>query len=322
MNNLTPNIDKFGKLLVKCLHGSRLYGLDWQHSDFDYKGVILPSIKDCLTGKAFKNYTWSSDPVHSADRIQLEFFSLTEFIKHLRNGEGYAIDIIHAPQSAILESFDVWNYIVANKKAFYTKKMRGTLNYCKNHAVKYSLKAERLNAVRSVSSFLQACIDKNVIKLGEVWDDLPKGTHIEFGIDQYNRNEDKRYYEVAGKKVMPGVSVIYAKSIFDNLIDSYGDRAKKAAEYDEKDTKAICHAFRTGYQLLHIYKDGGFTYPLPENKFLRDIKFRTNDYLVQDLDSKLNDLITEVESLALKSEFPDSVNDSFLDGIIYKAYNL
>lgn len=319
---MATDIEKFGQLIVSVIHGSRLYGLDHAESDHDYKGVIIPPIRQCLTGKAFKNHTYTNQVENDSNKIQWEYFSLIEFIKHLRNGENYAIDILHAPPKAFVVSSPLWCYILANREKFYTRKMRGTLNYCKNHATKYSLKSERLNAVKLVSSFLQECIDNKVLKLAEVWDKLPTGSHIEFGIDQYNRNEDKRYYEVAGKKVMPGVSIIYAKEIFDNLISSYGDRVKKAAEYDEKDTKAICHAFRTGYQLKHIYKFGGFRYPLPETEFLRSIKFRTNEYYVSDLDFMLNELIAEVETLALQSNYPELVSDQLLDEIVYRAYNL
>lgn len=79
---------------------------------------------------------------------------------------------------------------------------------------------------------------------------------------------------------------------------------------------------RVGYQLLHIFKDGGFSFPLPESDFIRDVKFGRLSYLDDKLGEKLDDLISEVERLAEASDYPEKVPQKFLDGIVLDAYNL
>ncbi len=45
------------KTLGKCVHGSRLYELHGEGSDFDYKSFFLPDAKECFLMRATKNET-------------------------------------------------------------------------------------------------------------------------------------------------------------------------------------------------------------------------------------------------------------------------
>ena len=70
---------------------------------------------------------------------------------------------------------------------------------------------------------------------------------------------DKRIYEVCGKGLPATIEPSYAASILQGVLDRYGERVRAAKEMSGRDFKAISHSFRVGYQLLHIFKDGGFT---------------------------------------------------------------
>lgn len=306
------------KILCEILHGSRLYGLDHKDSDFDYKLIGLPDIRDCLLNEAPKNIIVKNEALKST----FETYSLTEFFKHAREGESYVMDMLHAPIINIIKSSELWNYIIKHRSRFYTKSMRGSVGYCKSQAGKYALKSERLNAAKKVVDFLKEKEKNGIVKVNGIWDELPDGEHTSRGINEKSRNEDKRYYEVSGKKITPGISIDYAISIYENLINSFGERVKQAALLDEKDLKSICHSFRVGYQLRHIYKNGSLVYPMPETNFLRSIRFREFTISFEDLQFKLNDLITEVEELSIQSSLPDKVDKSWLDEIVLNAYQV
>lgn len=311
---MTPKIE--GKILCEVTHGSRLYKMHGSDSDYDMKGIYLPNDKEVRLMRAARNYTWKE-----GEDKENEIFALTEFFKHAARGEGYAIDMLHCADSDIIKSSGLWDYLRLNKSKFYTKNMVGLLGFTKTQAVKYSLKAERLNAVRKVLSIFKNAEEKGVAKLFQIWDDLPQAEeHIYFGVEVRNNNKDNRYIEVAGKKLSPTIAVSYAIPILENLITSYGDRTKQAAELDAKDVKSLAHSFRTGFQLLHIYKDGGFSYPLPENEFLLSVKYRRLVYKLDELDTKLNDLVTEVEQLATVSTYPEQVDRQWLDDIVINEY--
>lgn len=156
----------------------------------------------------------------------------------------------------------------------------------------------------------------------QIWDDLPEGQHIAKGENETDRNADKRYVEVSGKKLPATIAISYGREILENLINSFGERVKKASEMDEKDTKSLSHSFRVGFCLLNLYKFGTFSYPLPETEFIKAVKYRTLDYTMDKLDDKLNELITEVEGLSAKSTFPEKVDQKWLDEIVLKEYGL
>ena len=306
-----------GQILCKVTHGSRLYKMHSEASDYDEKGIYLSDKEELYLMRAAKNYQWKEEELNK----ETEIFALTEFLRHAARGEGYAIDMLHCGHEDIIESSNLWDYLRANKQRFYTKGMVGLLGYAKTQSVKYGLRAERLNAVRKVLEVLKVGEQKGVAKLFQLWDDLPREQeHIVYGVDGRNNNKDQRFIEIAGKKLGPTIAVTYAIPILEHLITSYGDRTTKAAELNEVDTKSFSHALRLGYELLHIYQDKGFSYPLPENDFLLAVKYRKLDYKVNKLDEILNELITKVEQLSKVSLYPEKVDQQWLDKIVLGEY--
>ena len=306
------------KILGKVLHGSRLYGLENEDSDHDFKSIHLPSLRDCMLMTATKVETKKIED--DSGKEEYESFALQKFLKLCVSAEDITIAMLHAPDNKVLIDSDIFKMLRDNRSKFYTKKMRGSLGYAKGQSAKYALRADRMNAVKRFLDILKEANDKGVARLYQIYDDLPDGQYYIKGIEERNNTKDKRYFECAGKKITATVAIPYAIEIFENLFNSYGDRVKIAAGLDSHDYKSISHAFRCGYQLKAIYKDGGFQYPLKETEFIKDVKFGKVSYLEDNLDGKLNDLITEVEELALNSQFPEKIDQKWLDNLVIQAY--
>ncbi len=304
------------KILAKVIHGSKLYGLDGPNSDTDYKGLFMPNLKELVLMTASKNETYKV----KEDNEEYENFALQHFLKLCANGEDVCITMLHACLSKIITDSEIYEYLRKNRSKFYTKRIIGSLGYAKSMAMKYSLRADRMADVERVINFLTEAKAKGIARLYSVWDDLPIGAHIEFGTEPTNKNDDKRFYSVSNKKVTPQVAIAYALEIYQSLYDKYGDRVKIAKSLEGSDYKAISHSFRVGYQLRAIYKDGGFFYPLRETEFIKDIKYGRMNYLDNNLDACLNELITEVEALAESSKLPEKVDRQWMDNIILNAY--
>lgn len=303
------------KILAKCIHGSKLYGLNGPDSDTDYKAIFQCDLRDLILMRATKNETKKI-----SEDVEYEGFALQSFLNLAANAEDVAITMLHAPDSKIEVDSDIYKYLRANKQKFYTKRMFGALGYAKAQSAKYALRADRMNAVRNFIKILEDAKSKGVARVGQIWDDLPSGEYYFKGEEPTNRQDDKRFFECAGKKVTATVAISYALEIFQNLHDKYGDRVRIAANLDGTDYKAISHAFRCGYQLRSIYLNGGFEYPLAETEFIKNVKFGKLNYLENNLDAKLNELISEVEALAEKSSFPEKVDRNWLDAVILGAY--
>lgn len=301
--------------IAKCLHGSKLYRLDGPDSDTDYKAIFMPELRDLVLMRAAKNETKKI-----SESVEYEGFALQSFLNLAANSEDVAITMLHTQKSDILIDSDIYEYLRQNRSKFYTKRMIGSLGYAKGQAAKFALRADRMKAVKNLIDLLKKAESSGVYKMSQIWEDLPQGEYCYKGVEETNRNEDKRFFECAGKKVTATVKINYALEIFQNLYDKYGDRVKIAANLDGKDYKSISHAFRCAFQLKEIYTGGKFEYPLKETQFIKDVKFGKLSYLDNNLDNKLTELISEVETLAAESKFPEKVDKKWLDSIVLKAY--
>lgn len=305
--------------LGTVLHGSKLYSLDNANSDTDYKSLFLPDIADCLLLRAPKNLQRKSG--EGSAKEEHESFALQEFLRLAANAEDIALTMLHAEPRHVIEDSSTFTYLRACRVRFYTKRMTGALGYAKSQAAKYSMRADRMAAVEKVIVALELAREFGVARLYQCWDSLPDGEHILRTTSDNNRDGvDKRIYEVAGKGLPATISPDYALDILYKLRDNYGDRVRAAKNIDGKDYKSISHSFRVGYQLKHIYENGGFSFPLPESDFIRAVKEARLSYLDDKLDEKLNDLITTVERAAEVSTYPARVDQKWLDGIVLEAY--
>lgn len=307
------------RILAKIIHGSRLYGLeDPIKSDWDYKGIYLPPINDLILMKG--SQVESHKVTEGNLKEEYENFSLQKFLKLCSNGEDCAMVMLHVQPSDILIDSDIYQYLRENRKKFYTKRINGSLRYAKSQMCKYALRAGRMKAVESTIKWLQNGVNNGAARVHQIWDLKPMGEYLSEGIEERNNTSDRRYFECSGKRITATVSPQYALEIFTNLYESYGSRVKIAKSLDGQDWKAISHSFRVGFQLKSIYLNANFSYPLPETEFIKRIKSGSADYLNENVDEQLNNLISEVEQLAEKSTFPEKVDQDWLDSIILDQY--
>lgn len=307
------------KQLAKTIHGSRLYGLDGPDSDFDFKGIHLPQIDSLILGKAshHQGHVGQVGEVKS----EWESFSLQEFLKLAAKGEDVAFVMLHCSDKQVLEDSEIFAWLRHCRSKFYTKRMSGQMGYAKNQASKYALRADRMAAVESVISTLEEMEKNGVGRLGQDWDRFKEGDYVKKAVSPLDRGADKRILDVAGKQLPATITPAYGLDILCRLRDSYGERVRAAKSMEGKDLKSISHAFRVAYQLLHTFKDGDFSFPLPETPFLRDLKFGRLDFVKDGLDDKLNGLILEVEKLAEASPYPEKVDQEWLDNLVLGEYD-
>ncbi len=305
-------------ILATVLAGSKLYRLDNAQSDTDYKGIFLPPREDCLLMRASRNVQAKSG--EGAAKVEHESFALQEFLKLAANGEDIVVTMLHAAESDVIVGSPTFQFLRYNRSQFYTKRMVGSLGYAKSQATKYAMRADRMAAVERVIGLLEKAQAYGVGRLSQCWEDLTEGEHVTKTESPNDRGTDKRVLDVAGKLLPATITPAYALDILCKLRDNYGDRVKAAKNIDGKDMKSISHSFRVGYQLLHVYQDGGFSYPLPESDFIRAVKESRLNYLDDKLDEKLNALITQVEALAEASTLPARVSQDWLDSIVLSAY--
>lgn len=308
--------------IIKMVFGSHLYGTDGPDSDKDYAGVFLPDRRNLLLGRMHKHRkvaTGSDRSKNLPSDTDLDMYSLHRFIDLACAGETVAIDMLHAPETFWLVEEDtkveLWRQIIGVKHLFYTKNLKAFVGYARKQAAKYGIKGSRLDAAASAIAILNK--NRTTYKtLREIWDMLPEGEHTKrISIANPTHGTVSHFYEICGRKIQNTVSIEDAIAIISNFYESYGARAKAAAENKGIDWKAVSHAMRAAFQLKEIYEEGTITFPLASGSYLKEVKNGVLDYTTQ-VAPRLEELIEIVENLAVLSDYPEQVNRKYWDDFI------
>lgn len=318
-------------LIMKCLFGSHLYGLQTPSSDKDYKGIYLPERANLLLGNYAKHYSQSTGDDKSkntADDIDVEIFSLPYFIELACKGETVAIDMLHAGNLVgMIDDLDnhlapVWDYLLANRTKFYTKDMKSYVGYARKQANKYGVKGSRMGDVEKVINWLKFSKNEEqrfTTTIRQVYTQLPTSEFIKL-VSQDTKQGELKFYEICGRKYQDTLTLeqllVHAQGIY----DEYGDRAKMAKLDLGVDWKAVSHALRASYQMLGILKDGDFDYPLPQTEFLLAVKTGQLNF-VNDVQPELESVIQTIEKLAESSSLPSKVDRAYWDKWLLGVYN-
>jgi len=307
---------KAEKTIVKMVFGSHLYGTATSDSDKDFKGIFMPSKEQIFLGhipKSYNSTTKQGAEKNTSEDVDTEIYSLHYFIKLACEGQTVALDMLHAPDNMIIESSDVWKAIVKNREKFYTKNLKAFIGYAKRQASKYEIKGSRLNATAKVIKLLSVRDESE--KMKTIWNQLPTEEHLY--MIETNRNS-VRQYQICGKIIQETTKIGYVLDILTKFYETYGKRAKEAAENKNIDWKAVSHALRAAYQVQELLQDGTITFPLKKAPFLRAVKQGEFDYK-RIVAPTLELVMSHVETLSKTSTLPKKADRKFWDNFIIET---
>lgn len=311
--------------VMRCVFGSHLYGTNTPTSDRDYKGIFLPDKEMIFLGKIPKSYNLNTkqnqNQKNTSDDVDHEIYSLHYFVKLACEGQTGPIDMLHCPKDMLLNTSEIWEYLVKNKNKFYTKNLSAFVGYARSQAAKYGIKGSRLNDSKKVVDFLSGC--KSTDRMSDVWDNLPEGEHIH----KLNPNEIGRHgsdvllYQVCGRCIQATAKTEYALDIVKKFYENYGKRAEMAAKNLGIDWKAVSHAMRAAIQIKDIFTKGTIEYPLAQADYLKRVKGGQLSYK-DEVGPALEEMMDEIEHLSKESDLPEKVDqrfwDDFIMGVIYQ----
>lgn len=305
------------KIIMTTFFGSHLYGTDTEESDTDIKGVYFSTRDEILLGKINNQFSYKTNKDKNQKNnkldIEVEMFSLHNFLKMAQEGQTNALDLLHAPANMIIQSSETWQRIYANRAKFYTKSTKAFIGYSNKQVAKYGVKGGRLNAALSVVNALSTLSDQNVkIGLDWIWGNLPINEHCNF-IDP--SPDGVRQYQVCGKILQETMRVEYACSIVQHYCSEYGKRAKEAANNKNVDWKAVSHAIRAALEVKELLTDNTITFPLKEAEMVLKVKKGQMNFL-NEASPLLENLREEVEILAHNSLLPKKTNSKFWNNFL------
>lgn len=310
----------YEKIIVKVLFGSHLYGTDTPDSDTDYKGVFLPTKEQIYLGRIPNSYNKSRKKMDGeknvATDVDVEIYSLHYFIKMACEGQTVAFDMLHAPPEMIINKSSIWDVITHNKERFYSKNLKAFVGYARGQAAKYGVRGSRLTAVGDVLDVLYSHAPE--LPMACLWSRLPLGKHCHM-IDSNPQGISQ--YQVCGKVFQATAKIGYVQGILQKFYDSYGRRARLAAENKGIDWKAVSHALRVAYQMKQLLTENTITFPLKEAEFLKRVKLGQLDYMTE-VAPELEALMDEVNILSENSKLPNKADRKFWDAFIMNVVEM
>lgn len=317
------------KLIVHIKFGSHLYGTSSPQSDLDIKGVYLPSGRDILLQQV-KGMVSETRPKKRGEKntfndVDREAYSLQRYLELLAQGQTVALDMLFAPDWAMVEPPDqIWLDTKALAPKVITKGAMAFVKYCRQQANKYGIKGSRVAASRiALNSLIKA--EKKYgshIKLEVAYEDLkmeiPDNDFLQFIEDTQPNGELITFFEVCGKKIMLTSSIKSAREIAQTILYKYGQRALAAERNEGVDWKALSHAVRVGHEAIELFTTGKITFPRPEAEHLLAIKQGKIDYAR--VATEIEQLLVNVDEAALRSKLPEKVDTKIVDDFVTEHY--
>ena len=319
------------RTIVRMTFGSHLYGTETPDSDLDFKSVFLPDGKSIVMQRVTDTFqrqrVKAEGEKNVAGERDEEEHSLQKYLELLSQGQTVALDMLFAPDYALLETTPAWEFVRRNRHRLLTRKSAAFVGYCRQQANKYGIKGSRVRAMLDARNLFNGFIEaghahtKITAFDGPVCAFAVGREHVaivELPISHREPGRMLKHLEVCGRKVPFTVMVKDAFQIYDRVYQEYGHRARLAEENAGIDWKALSHAVRVGREALELMRTGHITFPLPYREHILAIKTARLPYA--DVASEIEELLSAVERGENDSVLPEDVDREWIDDFVFRHY--
>lgn len=310
------------RIIFETVFGSKLYGLDNENSDDDFRGVYMPTPEEILLARvkdSIDSSTGEDLKKNTAGDIDRTMYSLRKFVELLCEGDTGAFDMIHGSPTKWLHSSALWEELHSHRHEFYTSNLTGLFQYVRDQAAKYGIRGSRVAALRQVKDSLEDLdLSNHSIKVRDIAFLLPINEFAWFTVDPKQREHCQDFYQILERSYQFTMKASDFKTSILKLWSTYGERAKQAEANNGVDWKALSHALRSGYQLRDIYLYGDYHYPLKQSDYIKSVK--AGEVLFAEVKETLEALVCEIEKLAAVSKYPDKPDIKKWERWVANAY--
>jgi len=313
------------------VYGSHLFGTNIESSDRDFKVVCLPSAEDILLQKVKKvRHNGLSKERNQPEQEDVEFLSLQHYLKMLCEGQTMAVDMAFVPEEYYVAGSlgPEWYAIRSNMGRFIHSNVTAFASFALSQARRYSVKADRLDALEAAHGFFAAMEDLHgpSTKVTEVRMDL-MGMACEHSrevmgfpriINPSRNGVGIEHFECCDRKVPMGATVKEAANIYRKATEFYGKRARLAQQMGGQDWKAMSHAVRVVREAEELLLDGKITFPRPEANLL--LQVRKGELAHEEVMSLIEEGLERVNDAKLKTDLPEQPDYDYADELVKSFY--
>lgn len=318
--------------------GSHLYGTNTENSDLDLKSIYIPEGRQIVLNKYQKTITTCRPKAeferNNKDDIDLEIFSLDQFLKLLSEGQTLALDVVHAPLSEFTyinpDLFWVFQTIVDNKEKLLSKNVSAFIGYARMQAAKYGVKGSRMDVLKRTLEVLDGLhlhtkvgdheeAIRNLIKECDGIVSLEKTPLIQLvDLPGADKKTMVPHIEVCDRYIPFGASVKFAKEVLTKIYEGYGNRARKAHLAGGVDWKALSHAVRVNSEGLELLRTGNITFPRPDADLL--LKIKTGQLPFEEVSEMITNGLSELMEAQKISTLRDKPDTEWMEDFIENIY--
>jgi hypothetical protein len=284
MNNILYEIQKKCEnegveLIYLSKFGSHLYGTNTENSDTDFKGIFLPSFKQCVLGKVSKSFNFSTGDEHTRNTkedVDVSLWSLQYFLHLVSKGETNALDLLFSFTNEKMVTYvdnKMLEIFKNTDKLFDIKNCNAFIGYAIGQAKKYGIKGSRLGILKKIQQITEEA-KKNYDPNDRLDNLIPKIIYNCFDSSYCFLKEIKeiKCLLICGKVHQGNITIDDFSSRIKKECNKYGNRTELAEKNLGIDWKAISHAVRCLDQMEELIKSGKIKYPLKTANELLKIK--------------------------------------------------
>ena len=314
-------VDQEGTLLYLTLAGSRLFGTSLPNSDYDVKGIYLPTLKSCFLSNYKKQIRFKDEECD----LDVTVFALQNFIKHVQKLDVNSLDMLFSKsnkKAVIYTDGVLFNkyFIVENiRKHILINKMPSFIGYSYAQLDKYNIKISRLNEVirlrENIESILSNYLNVFDLRLKDIIDDIDFSDvkYISKKMPSLLDTDDDMMLVLT--KLFPYRSKVgHVLNGLDSIESNYGKRV--TTNLNSADFKSLSHAYRSVYELYCLLTDGEMVFPLIIADHLLDI--RNGKIELDNVVESVLDMIAKIKKI--EPTFNDKIDVLFLEDIVLNYY--
>lgn len=295
-------------LLFRIPYGSRLYGTQTPTSDYDYKCLYLPQVKDILLGRKLTNFKarFTADGVAITDPgakmpdngYEMEFIAVQTFMKDWLVGQTYAVEMAYAVQHGFVEDSkgalaDMMREMITDMaENWRSYAVSGMVGFAMKQTFDYVHRGQRLkeaqlflDVLNELSGNVTLVKDRERLDSTVLLADNPEMTALEYaykkGVETYperftmsrvkNGNREENAIGFAGRTYVESTPLSEMLANMNRMVKQYGARSNAAAEHTV-DSKSLMHAVRVYQQVLELLGTGTVTFPRQNREQLLGIR--------------------------------------------------
>ena len=301
-------------LMVKS--GSHLYGLNTALSDEDYVGIFIPTPEHVLGIKTCRQVDASlkdklANNKNSKDAIDITLYSLQEFIKLASANNPNIIELLYAPDEAIVHITKLGRELLDNKHLFLSGEALTRFNgYAMTQRGKNFTKISTYELLLSFRNYIEHDVlnGRSKENFKEYYETLPDEIK-----SMLKNTDDKFVWRLGDLKFNNGIMLKEVLKLVYARINAATNRLDDMIA-NGYDGKALSHLLRLQVEMIQLVKYRELRFPLTDEDYKTDIidtKYGNKEiHDILKLSDKLDEIIKENEGnfRDLKNK-PNKLND-------------